>query len=472
MMGLEWGLRLGAPVLRIFAVGSACLMLGACSFLQSKSGLGPTDVPFSWVQATPTSEKVWPDAGWWSEFGSAELTGLIAEAQASNLDLAIARARVEQADAQARIVGSSLLPTISARGGANENGSLETAAGKVRTLSANVNVSYELDFWGRNAASARAADQSLRSSVYDQETVALTTVSSVASTYFELLSLRERLRLAQLNAANAEKILGLTEKQFAAGTISKLPVMQQQTLVSSQRAQLASLEQQERQTFAALSILLGKPPQSFSIAGQSLEGVNTPSVTVGLPSELLSRRPDVKSSEADLDAAQANLAAARAAYLPSISLTGDAGVTSTALAGLLSGSNPAYTIGASLIQNIFRGGQLIADNDLKYARREELLASYRKTALTAFADTDTALSAVRTVSMQEKAQAEATHAANESLRISELQYKAGTVDFLTVLSSQQSAYSAQDRMAQLRSERLQAAVALFKSLGGGWKDAP
>lgn len=447
-------------------------MLGACTFLQSKSGLGPTDVPFSWVQATPSSEKVWPDAGWWSEFGSAELTGLVAEAQASNLDLAIARARVEQADAQARIVGSSLLPTISARGGANENGSLETAAGKVRTLSANVNVSYELDFWGRNAASARAADQSLRSSIYDQETVALTTIASVASTYFELLSLRDRLRLARLNAANAEKILVLTEKQFAAGTISKLPLMQQKTLVSSQQAQLASLEQQERQTFAALAILLGKPPQSFSIAGQSLEGVRTPSVTVGLPSELLARRPDVKASEADLEAAQANLAAARAAYLPSISLTGDAGVASTALAGLLSGSNPAYTMGASLIQNIFRGGELIADNDLKYARREELLASYRKTALSAFADTDTALSAVRTVSMQEKAQAEATQAANESLRISELQYKAGTVDFLTVLSSQQSAYSAQDRMSQLRSERLQASVALFKSLGGGWKDTP
>jgi hypothetical protein len=168
-------------LLRIIAVGSACLMLGACSFLQSKSGLGPTDVPFSWVQATPSSEKVWPDAGWWSEFGSAELTGLVAEAQASNLDLAIARARVEQADAQARIVGSSLLPTISARGGANENGSLDTAAGKVRTLSANVNVSYELDFWGRNAANARAADQSLRSSVYDQETVALTTVAEAAA---------------------------------------------------------------------------------------------------------------------------------------------------------------------------------------------------------------------------------------------------------------------------------------------------
>ena len=462
----------GAPVLRVFIASGACLLLGACTFLQSKSGLGATDVPFSWVQSTPASEKVWPDAGWWTEFGSAELTSLVTEAQASNLDLVIARARVEQADAQARIAGSSLLPTISVRGGANENGSLQTASSKTRLLSGSVNVSYEVDFWGRNAASARAADQSLRSSIYDQETVALTTVASVASTYFELLSLRERLRLARLNAENAEKILVLTEKQFAAGTISKLPMMQQQTLVSSQRAQLASLEQQERQTFSALAILLGKPPQSFTVSGQNLEGVKTPTVTVGLPSELLSRRPDVKSAEADLEAAQANLAAARAAYLPSISLTGEAGVTSTALAGLLAGSNAAYAIGATLIQNIFRGGELIADNDLKYARREELLASYRKTALSAFADTDTALSSVRTVSMQEEAQAEATKAALESLRISELQYKAGTVDFLTVLSSQQSAYSAQDRMAQLRSERLQAAVALFKSLGGGWKYTP
>jgi len=461
-----WGFFVSKQI----AIAGFCLLLGGCTLLESVSELAPGDVPANWSQPVLTSEKTWPDRDWWTGFSSAELNGLMETAQRENLDIVIAKARVEQADALLRQTGSSLLPAIGARLGARENGAIhDPASTPVQTLSASATVSYEVDFWGRNFENTRAAWRSLDASEFDQETVALTTVSSVANTYFRLLSLRDRLRLSKLNVANATKILALTRKQFDAGTISRLPLAQQESLLASLNAQAASLELQERQALGSLAVLLGKPVQDLVIAGATLEGLAAPTVGAGLTSELLARRPDVKSAEASLSAAQANLAAARAAYLPTISLTGDAGVTSTALAGLISGSNGAYTIGATLVQAVFQGGALIAQNDRAYYRREELLASYRKAALNAFADADAALTGATTSGLQEQQQLVAATSAAEALRIAELQYKAGTVDFLTVLSAQQTLYSAQDQLAQTRAARLQAVVGLFRALGGGWK---
>jgi multidrug efflux system outer membrane protein len=451
-------------------VAGLCLLLGGCTLLESRSELAPGDVPAAWSQPIPSGVQTWPARDWWQGFGSSELDTLIAAAQEANLDIAIARARVEQADALLRLAGSSLLPTVSARLGAREDGAIHSPGSTpLRSLSASASVSYEVDFWGRNFESTRAAWRALEASEYDQETVALTTVSSVATTYFRLLSLRDRLALSKLNVSNATKILALTRKQFESGTISRLPVSQQESLLASLTAQAASLELQERQALGSLAVLLGKPVQDFVITGQTLEGLSAPAAGAGLTSELLARRPDVKSVEASLSAAQADLAAARAAYLPTIALTGDAGVSSTALAGLISGSNGAYAVGASLIQAVFRGGELIAQNDRAYYRREELLAAYRKAALNAFADADAAITGVATSGLQEQQQTVAAKSAAEALRIAEVQYKAGTADFLTVLNAQQTFYSAQDQLAQVRATRLQATVGLFRALGGGWR---
>lgn len=451
-------------------IAGFCLLLGGCTLLESVSELAPGDVPSNWSQPVVSSAQAWPARDWWTGFASDELDALVESAQRENLDIIIAKARVEQADALARLAGSSLLPSVSARLGAREDGAIHSPLSTpVQTLSASASVSYELDFWGRNFESARAAWRSLEASSFDRETVALTAVSSVANTYFRLLSLRDRLRVSRLNVANASKILELTRKQFETGTISRLPVAQQESLLASLNAQAASLELQERQTLGSLAVLLGKPVQDFVVGAQSLDGLAAPLVAPGLTSELLVRRPDVKSAEAALSAANADLAAARAAYLPTISLTGDAGVTSTALSGLISGSNGAYSVGATLIQAVFRGGALIASNDRAYYRREELLASYRKTTLNAFADADAALTGAVTSGLQEQQQSVAAASAGEALRIAEAQYKAGSVDFLTVLNAQQSLYSAQDQLAQTRLARLQALVGLFRALGGGWQ---
>lgn len=451
-------------------VAGLCLLLGGCTLLESTSDLAPGDVPAAWSQPIPSDAQTWPARDWWQGFGSGELDTLIARAQEANLDIAIARARVEQADALAWLAGGSLLPSVTASARALENGAIHNSAvTPTRTLTATASVSYEVDFWGRNFENARAAWRSLEASEYDKETVALSTVASVANTYFRLLALRDRLRIARLNTENATTLLALTQKQFDAGVVSRLPLAQQTSLVASLKAQAANIELQERQTFGALAVLLGRPPQDFQIAATSLDGLSGPTVTAGLTSELLARRPDVKSAEAALSAAQADLAAARAAFLPTIALSGDAGVSSTALAGLISGSNAAYTIGASLLQAVFRGGELIAQNDRAYYRREELLAAYRKAALNAFADTDAALAGVAAARLQEDQQAIAARSAAEALRIAEAQYKAGTSDFLAVLTAQQNLYAAQDQLAQVRSTRLQATVGLFRALGGGWR---
>lgn len=456
----------------VLLVGSLSLTLAACVGDYTGPGLPESDTPPVWGQEIPSDTAVWPSQTWWHGFGSGELNALIAAAQSNNLNLAAARFRVEQADAQARVAGSSLFPGLSAGIRADKSGDIHGPGLKTRALGANLNASYELDFWGRNMADARAADASLRASQYDQETVALTTVSSVATSYFQVLALRDRLAYAKKNVENADRLLGLTELQLKAGLISPLQMAQQQNIVASQRAQLPAIAQQERQATASLAFLLGRPPQGFVVQGQTLAGLQAPTVAPGLPSELLARRPDVKKAEADLASADANVGAARAAFLPTISLTGSAGVASTALNGLLNGQNAAYQIASSLLQTIFDAGAIAAREDAAMARREELLTSYRRAALTAFSDVDTALSAVGNLEEQERQQGKAAAASAESFRIAELQYRAGLVDYLNVLNAQQSLFQAQDQLAQVRGSRLQAIVGLYRVLGGGWSEKP
>lgn len=455
---------------RVVLIGGLALGLSGCVGDYTGPGLPAGDTPQSWGQEIPSDAAIWPQQTWWKNFGSEELNALIAEAQASNLNLAAARYRVEQADAQSRIAGSSLLPTIGASARGDETGDIHGPGLKTKSLGANLTASYELDFWGRNLADARSADASLRASQYDQETVALTTTASVATTYFQLLALRDRLAYAKKNVENADRLLALTELQLKAGLISPLQMAQQQNIVASQRAQLPAIAQQERQAANSLALLLGRPPQGFAVQAQSLAGVSTPVVAPGLPSELLARRPDVKRAEANLAAADANVGAARAAFLPTISLTGSAGVASTALNGLLNGQNAAYAIAGSLLQTIFDSGAIAAREDAAMARRKELLTTYRSAALTAFSDVDVTLASVANLGEQERQQAKAAAASAEAFRIAELQYRAGLVDYLNVLNAQTSMFQAQDQLAQVKGARLQAIVGLYRVLGGGWNE--
>ena len=407
---------------------------------------------------------IWPKADWWRGFNSTELDTLIATAQSGNLDLAAAETRIVQADARVRQVGANLLPTVSIGADANR----QTSGG--RSAGVSIGASYEFDFWGRNRSLLNAAQSSNRATRADRETVALTATAATATTYFQLLSLRERIEIARLNLENARSVLMVTESRVRNGIASQLELAQQRSTIAGQEAAIPQLEQQELETRAALALLLGRPPEGFDVQARALTEIAAPGVAPGLPSELLARRPDVVAAEAGLEAANANLAVARAELLPSISLTGSGGVSSGTLTGLVTNPFFAAGIGLSLAQTIFDSGRREAVTDEARAREQELLLAYRSATINAFSEVETTLGSIANLEAQEMYQAEQVAQSEIAFNIAEARYREGVDDFLVVLDSQRSLYQARDQFGLIRLQQLQALVALYKALGGGWED--
>ena len=423
----------------------------------------------AWSESA-TADAAAVSAEWWQSFRSEELQALVNQALAGSPDLAIAIERVRQAEAQMRVAGASLFPQVdvavssSARASRDQNTSSRSESSGT-ALSA----SYELDLWGRNAADLRGAEAAARATAFDRDTARLTLIAGVANAYFDVLSLRGRLSTSRENLAIAERVLALVSARARSGAVSPLDVARQEATVLSQRAALLPLEQQERQTLAALAVLLGRLPEGFDVQARSLADLAVPSVSPGLPAELLVRRPDLASAEAQLASANANLTAARAALLPSIQLTGSAGVASGALLGVLSGSTVTAALAASVLQPIFDGGRLRGQVSIAESRERELVVTYRKAILSAFADVESALAAATRLQQREILQAQVEERAREALRLAEVRYREGADDLLSVLDAQRTLFDAQDQLAQVRLDRLDGAVALFKALGGGWQ---
>lgn len=425
--------------------------------------------PAGWIEAQAVpGATVAPD--WWRSFQSRELAALVEAALAGNPTLAAAAERVRQAEAQVRIAGASLFPTLDLAAGTARR---EQRGGAPRLVnestSATLVAAYELDLWGRLAAGVEAARAGLAASDYDRETVRLTLTASIAVAYFDLLSLRGRIAIARQNLAIAERVLAVVEARVRNGAASPLDRARQRTAVLNLRAAIEPAELQERQTLAALAVLTGRPPEGFAVAAQSLAGLAVPAVAPGLPAEVLLRRPDIAAAEARLAAANANVAAARAALLPSITLTGGAGYASTSLLAL--GSSPAtvLTIAAALAQPIFDGGRRRATVDLNAARERELLELYRGAILASLADVESALAATARTANQERHQEEAVREARRALALAEIRYREGADDLLVVLDAQRTAFTTEDQLAQTRLARLQASVGLYRALGGGWR---
>jgi multidrug efflux system outer membrane protein len=463
--------RVPRPVAAIVAVA---ILAGCAGPEDDKPAL---DVPGGWKAEGPAGTS-WPDTAWWRTFGSPQLDQLIQTAQRNNQDIGAAVARVLQADAQARISGAPLLPSVGADGNASHSvspertvsgfGGSSTSRSVSDQFSAELSVSYELDLWGRNRLALQSAQASALASRYDRDTVALTVTASTATTYMQILEFQDRLAIARDNLANAQQVLNIVLAQEQAGAGSALDVAQQRTVVAQQKAAIPPLEQQRQQSETALALLLGEPPERLSLDRQPLDELDVPSVGAGLPSSLLDRRPDVQNADAQLAAARFNVKEAKAALFPSIQLTGSGGFQSAALGTLFNSANTLYSLAASLTQPIFEGGALRGQVQLSEAQYQELGQTYVKTVLAAFGDVENALIATRQAGLAYQAQQEVVAQSREAFRLSEAQYRAGAVDLLTVLNAQQSYFSARDQLVQAKSDRLQAAVALYKALGGGW----
>jgi len=435
------------------------------------AALKPGDVPSAFSQPAASGAAVWPTADWWQGFGSDEMNTIIASAQKDNLDLSQAASRVLEAEANQEIAGSSLFPSVDLGANAKRTGSKATGKwSSANSFGASLDASYQLDFWGLARDNLRSATEALKSARFAQETVALTVTTDAADTYLDVLALRQRDAIALDNINAADRILKITEAKVDAGVSSRLDLAQQQAQVSGQKAQIPAIEEQEREARYTLAVLLAHTPEGFDVRADNLDAIVSPTVAPGLPSELLRRRPDVAQAEADLAAAHADVDAARAAFFPSIDLTASGGVASTALSALFHSTSLGYSIGASLLQTIFDGGKLEGESKFARARQEELVANYRQTVLNAFADVESALGQVSSLTEQEKYKTDEVNAAQEAFRISEIQYREGVADLLAVLQAQQVLFTAQDQLVQIKLARLQADIGLYRALGGGWSE--
>jgi NodT family efflux transporter outer membrane factor (OMF) lipoprotein len=422
-----------------------------------------------------------PGNAWWRSFNSPELTALEDRGLGQNFDLQAAYARIEQARGSAEVAGAALYPAVNLAGtidrgrsggsggnGGNGGSGGSGGSGGTKTIWSQdifAQASYEIDFWGKNRAAAASSDALASASVFDADTVLLTLTSTVADTYFQILSLQERLRLAHIIVDGARRILNLIEEQAAAGVASNLEIAQQRNALETFEANIPVLQQQLNQSIYILAVLIGMAPEDLRIEAHDLSGINVPEVRADLPSTVLRRRPDIRAAEARLISANFDIGVARAAFYPSITLTGQLGIVNSSLANFLP-AQAVWDSALSLAQPLFEGGQLEGQLYIDRAHFTELTATYRRSLLAALQDVETQLTAVYELRNLEATQQAAVDSARQAAQLAIIRFRLGTIDFLTVLTIERTLYQAEDALLQVRLQRLQAAVGLVQALGG------
>lgn len=397
-------------------------------------------------------------APFWQELGSADLNRLIDNALAQNLDLEAALHRIEQARAQAKVSAAPLYPTINASGSASQT---FQDPKNTQSVQGGGSISYEVDLWGKNRNAAKSADHRLDASQFDREALRLVVTSDATNFYAQILSLNDRIRIAEFNLKDAEEILRITEARFSQGSVSGLEVSQQRVAVNNLRTAVASLIEQRSTTANALAILLGLAPQNFAAPTAVLTSLSMPQVNLTPPATLLTARPDIESAEAGLLAANADIGVARAAFFPSLTLGLDTAIS----AGFGGPAAAATQIASSLLAPIFTGGKLTGNLENVTARQKELAAQYQKTVITAFQEVEDALAALKSSNDRAVlARATVTESQN-AYDIAKARFDAGAVDYLNLLDTQRSLYQAQDSQIAINQEQLAAFVQLRKALG-------
>ncbi|MCK0550897.1 efflux transporter outer membrane subunit [Pseudomonas syringae] len=455
------------------SVLTACLLLSACQTPAPPLDRGIQPLA-SWAFAENAAAQR-SDVRWWRQFGSPQLNRLIEQASRDSHEVAAAMARVRQAQASAIIGGAPLLPELAfdVRGEGNkfvrnsDRKANPSDDNNTNNFTSDLTASYEVDFWGGIAAGRDSALQGLRASQFDQATVELTLLANVADRYAQTLAAREQGRIAELNLTNAQDVLRLVQTRYESGSATALELAQQKNLVATQQRELPRVQQLANEQLITLAALLGQPVQNLHLADQPFDTLNWPDIGPGLPSELLTRRPDLAKAEAELAAAQANVTVARAAMLPKLNLSARLGTENTRAEDWLRA--PFSSLAAGLVGPVFNNGRLAAERDKATARQEELLETYRGAIINSFADVEKALNSIRGLDQQRYWHEEELKQAQTAFRIAQSRYQEGAEDLLTVLETQRTLYLAQDVSVQLRLARLQASIALYKALGGGWQ---
>ncbi|HWK71843.1 MAG TPA: efflux transporter outer membrane subunit [Burkholderiaceae bacterium] len=484
--------RMSRPALRCLAVAGMALALGACAvgpdyqrpsvdtglaYKEALAGGADRAANRGWVPAQPGDAVLRGD--WWQMYGDAVLTGLMESLQEGNLDIVQAEAQYRQAQALLQSSRSGFFPTLGAsasatRSGSGSNGGTGSfsgsgdSTGNQYTLSGNV--SWEPDLWGKVRRAVESSSAGLQASAADVAATRLSMQSTLAQTYFRLRIMDAEKRLLQQTVAAYERSLAMTQNRYDAGVAAQADVEVSRTQLENGRTQLLALDWQRAQLEHAIAVLLGRAPSAFTLeAVTALASV--PAIPVGLPSQLLQRRPDIAAAERRTAEANARIGVAQAAWFPDLTLSAQAGYRSGQWAQWLTAPASFWSLGPALALTIFDGGAREAQVKEARAGYDAQAASYRQTVLTALREVEDYLVQLRVLGQEQATQGRALASARESLRLTQNQYEAGLIDYLSVVQVETTALSTERAALSLASDRLVASVQLIAALGGGWDAA-
>jgi len=473
-----------APLLfKPLAIAILALSLGACT-------LGPDYQRPALPQAAEFKEaEGWKAAApadllqrgdWWTLFGDAQLDALVGRLNVSNQNLAAAEAQYRQARALVRGARSQLFPTVGGSAGATRAGQGASsvsggqnsagAGGVSESYSVGLDASWELDVWGRLRRNLEANRASMQASAADLAAVRLSLQSELVQTYLQLRVMDEQQRLLNQSVEAFARSWRLTQNQYDAGIVPKSDVTQALTQLRSTEAQALDLQWQRAQMEHAIAVLTGVPPSELNIAERD-DIPELPAVPPALPSQLLERRPDIASAERQVIAANAQIGVAEAAWYPDLTLSASGGYQNSSFGNLLSVPNRFWSLGPQLALTLLDFGARRADLEAAEAAYDQTVANYRQTVLDSFREVEDNLVQLRVLAAEAVVQRQALEAAQESLRLIENQYRAGTVDFLSVATVQTSALNNERTYLTLLGDQLTASVQLIAALGGGWNEA-
>ncbi|MFO3674771.1 efflux transporter outer membrane subunit [Pseudomonas protegens] len=468
------------------ARGSRALSLGLCVLLLSACAIGPDyqrpqvaePVHYKeaegWRQANPSDALA--RGAWWELYGDAQLNGLIDKLNSSNQSVAQAEAQFRQARALVRSSRGSFFPSVdlsagktrASQGTGSSSSALSSSSSGIRdTYNTQLGVSWEADVWGKLRRDLEANEASAEASFADLAAMRLSQQSELAQNYLQLRVIDEQKRLLEATVAGYQRSLTMTQNQYQAGVSGKDAVAQAQTQLKSTQADLIDLIWQRAQFENAIAVLIGVPPAEFNLAESKTIPV-LPQVPLGVPSQLLERRPDIASAERSVIAANAKIGVAKAAYYPDLTLSLAGGYSSSTYADWISLPNRFWSVGPKLAMTLFDGGQRSAEVDRTEAVYDQTVAKYRQTVLDGFREVENYMVQLKVMEDEAGVRQQALDSAREALRLTENQYKAGLIAYLDVVTSQTTALSNERSVLSLLQSRLIASVQLIAAMGGGW----
>lgn len=439
-------------------------LVGCAAVVKTPYEQPAVNIPGNFQNNKALSQQVYADQ-WWTLFGDAQLNQLVNQVLATNTDLAVAGINLRQARLQAGLTQNKQSPRVSSSVSAGHSIDLNSGDDASRGLSLSGGVSYELDLFGKLARQTQASKWEALATEQDLQSTAQSLVATTANLYWQLGYLNERYTVAQQNLASTQKVFELVRTQYRAGAVSGLDLTSAEQSVQSQRASLSQIEQQRVEARTALAVLLNMPVQQLNIQEPSrLPRIALPTVSAGLPADLLSRRPDLQASELRLRKALANKDATKASYYPSISLTGNLGYSSTSLSNLL--QNPALTLGANLSLPFLQYNDMKKDVAISNLDYEKSIMQYRQTLYQAFADVENALSARTELNKQVALQERNVQLAEKTERLTEVRYRNGAIALKNLLDAQETTRNARLSLVQTKQNQYNAYVTLMQALGG------